>query len=215
MQKRLLASIKTACYTKNTLCLILFCFTFSCSEDQNNLTPLSTDATILAFGDSLTYGTGANDGLDYPTQLSKLINLPVINAGIAGEISKDGLARLPALLDKHQPHLVILIHGGNDILNKLPRKDMMHNLLSMIKHASDRGIQVIILGVPEPGLFLSSAKVYEEIAKQTGIPAELNLLAAIISNNSLKSDTVHPNAMGYQILAEGIFKFLQQKGAIL
>ena len=191
----------------------MLCLLFACSE-EHKLIPLTTNTPILAFGDSLTYGTGANDGQDYPSQLSKLINIPVINAGIAGEVSKDGLARLPRLLDEYQPQLLILIHGGNDILRKLSHDDLKSNLLGMIQHAQDRNIQTVILGVPEPGIFISSADIYEEIAKQKSIPTELSLLANIIGDTSLKSDAVHPNAKGYQTMAEGILKFLQKYGAI-
>lgn len=191
----------------------LFFLISSCS-DESKLTPLSTNYPILAFGDSLTYGTGAKTGQDYPSQLSKQLNIPVINAGIAGEVSSDGLKRLPMLLDKHQPQLLILAHGGNDILRKLPRDNLKSNLLGMIKHSQERGIQVVILGIPEPGIFISSADVYEEVAKQKNIPIENNLLANIISNKSLKSDTVHPNQEGYKTMATGILKFLQKNGAI-
>jgi len=213
MPKRLLENLKIGIQLNNFAFLVFLCVLSACSEDRK-LNALTADTPILAFGDSLTYGTGAKQGEDYPSQLSKLLNIPIINAGIAGEISKDGLARLPALLDKHEPQLLILIHGGNDILRKLSSKELKYNLLNMIQLAEDRNIPAIILGVPEPGIFLSSSPVYEEVAKQKSIPAELSLLADIISDRSLKSDTVHPNAMGYQKIAEGIFKFLQHYGAI-
>ncbi len=185
----------------------------SCSEPHNKLNFLPISATILAFGDSLTYGTGANNGEDYPTLLAKLTNFNIINAGVPGEVSSNGLKRLPTLLDKHVPELVILIHGGNDILRKLPRLEQKSNLLAMIELIQSRNIQIIMLGVPEPGIFLKSADIYEQLANETNIPVELSLLPKILGDNSLKSDIAHPNAQGYKILAEGIYNFLKDKGA--
>ncbi|QMU60517.1 MAG: arylesterase [Gammaproteobacteria bacterium] len=199
----------------NVLAILLLVFAlFTCSDSSKNLSPLSSDATILAFGDSLTYGTGANKGEDYPALLSKLANITVINAGVPGEISSKGLERLPKILDEHKPDLLILIHGGNDILKKLSRIEQKSNLSAMIESAKTRNIEVAMLGVPEPGIFLKSSELYEEIANETNIPIELSLLPDILGDNSLKSDFAHPNADGYQLLAEGIFEFLEDYDAL-
>lgn len=199
----------------NVLSILLLSFTlYSCSDSSNNLTLLSSDATILAFGDSLTYGTGVNKGEDYPTMLANLTNLNVVNAGVPSEVSSKGLKRLPALLDEHNPELLILIHGGNDILRKLSRHEQKNNLTAMIDLAKTRNIRIAILGIPEPRIFLKSSEIYEEIANETNIPIELSLLPDILGDNSLKSDIAHPNAEGYKQLAEGIFEFLKDNGAI-
>lgn len=203
MNNRLLISI-----------LLIGLTVLSCSNTSENLSLLSNDATILAFGDSLTYGTGANQDESYPLRLAELTELKVINAGVPGEISRDGLKRLPALLDEYTPDLLILIHGGNDILKKLSRIEQRNNLLTMIELAKTRNIQITLLGVPEPGIFLKSAEIYEEIANETNVPIELSLLPDILGDNSLKSDIAHPNAEGYKQLAEGIFGFLKDNGAI-
>jgi len=199
---------------KILLFLLLSVSLYSCSDPSNNLTLLSSDATMLAFGDSLTYGTGANSGEDYPALLTKLTNINVINAGVPGEISSKGLERLPTVLDEHNPNLLILIHGGNDILRKLSRNEQKSNLSAMIELAKTKNIQIAMLGVPEPGIFLKSSEIYEEIANETNIPIELSLLPDILGDNSLKSDIAHPNAQGYQQMAEGIYEFLKDNGAI-
>ena len=197
------------------LSILLLCFSlFSCSDSSEKLTTLPSQATILAFGDSLTYGIGAKPGEDYPALLAKLTKLAVINAGIPGEISSKGLQRLPILLDEHNPELIVLIHGGNDILKKLSRLEQKNNLLAMIELAKTKGIEIVMLGVPEPGIFLKSADIYEEISNETNIAAEFSILPDILGDNSLKSDIAHPNAKGYQQMAERIFYFLKDNGAI-
>lgn len=84
----------------------------------DRLQPLTKNAVILAFGDSLTHGTGASIEQAYPQKLQAMLSRTVINAGVPGEISQTGLKRLPGLLKKYQPELLILCHGGNDILRK-------------------------------------------------------------------------------------------------
>jgi len=199
---------------KLLLILLLSLMFFSCSDSPKQLAILPSDASILAFGDSLTYGTGAKAGEDYPTILSKLTTLNVINAGVPGEVSSKGLQRLPALLDHPQPELLILIHGGNDILKKLSRLEQKNNLLAMIEQAKSKNIPIAMLGVPEPGIFLKSAEIYQEIENETNIPVEFELLPDILGDKSLKSDIAHPNAKGYEKLAEGILVFLKDNGAL-
>jgi len=199
----------------NVLSILLLSFTlYSCSDSSNNLTLLSSDATILAFGDSLTYGTGANKGEDYPTVLANLAYINVVNAGVPGEVSSKGLERLPNLLDEHNPDLLILIHGGNDILKKLSRSAQKNNLIAMVELAKTMNVEVAMLDVPEPGIFLKSAEIYEQIATETNVPIELSLLPDVLGDNSLKSYITHPNKKGYQKMAEGILEFLEDNGAI-
>lgn len=187
----------------------------ACNNTQPVFTKLSTNATILAFGDSLTYGTGATKADSYPAILSELSSRQVINAGIPGEISQDGLARLPSLLDEIQPELLILIHGGNDILRKHPLEKTAENLKQMILAANHRNIRVIMLGVPKPGLFLmSSAEIYQQVADEHQTPIDVETLPNILGSNQLKSDAIHPNRDGYRVMAENIYSLLVNTGAL-
>lgn len=183
-------------------------------EPDLRLQPLDDDAVILAFGDSLTYGTGAARDESYPAQLQQLIHRQVINAGIPGEVSRSGLQRLPALLERHQPDLLILCHGGNDILRHNNLAQTQQNLQQMIDQARQQSIEVILLAVPEFGLFLSSAPFYAELAESNQIPLENDILSDILRKNTYKSDHIHPNAAGYRVIAERISQRLQTAGAI-
>ena len=191
------------------LCLLLV----TACENKPQLPRLPLDATILAFGDSLTYGNGVKAGLSYPAVLEQLSGRTVINAGVSGEETAAGLQRLPALLDEYQPQLLILCHGGNDILRQRDLDRMAANIYSMIHLASEKNIPVVLLGVPKPGLFLSSADVYRKIAESTDVLYIDDLIPDILSKQSLKSDAVHPNAAGYRAIAENINEKLADAGA--
>ena len=169
---------------------------------------------IICFGDSLTFGTGAPEGSDYPSRLSDLISIPVINAGVPGEVTSAGLIRLPDLLDEFQPQLMILCHGGNDMLRKQDLAVAADNLRSMIRFARQRGVSVILIAVPRPGLLLSPPEFYQQVAEEMGVPIEIDVLSELLSDRSLKSDVIHPNSEGYRMVAEALFQLMKDTGAV-
>jgi lysophospholipase L1-like esterase len=171
---------------------------------------LQENSVILAFGDSLTNGFGVQREFSYPSQIRNKTGLKVINAGINGELSKDGLLRLPMLL-KHNPDLVILCHGGNDILNNLSSTQLKENLLSMINLIKQSGAKVILVGVPDFSIFgFNTHKVYSEVADETDVLFEDEVLTYIERHDSLKSDYVHPNEKGYEMMADAFMKIFKQ-----
>ncbi|MFT6985007.1 MAG: acyl-CoA thioesterase-1 [Psychromonas sp.] len=192
----------------------LFFILFSCSEPTNMLQPLNPSQPILAFGDSLTFGYGADTNQSYPAQLSKLINRRVINAGVNGELSGEGLLRLEKLLDRYKPQLLLLCHGANDLLQKADLEKMADNLKKMIKMAQDRDIQVLLIAVPNTSLLLTPLKQYQQVATQMNIVVENDLLADLLAQPELHSDLIHPNHLGYQKIAETIAQLLKKQGAI-
>jgi len=185
----------------------------ACSS-QPQLQKLPPDATILAFGDSLTYGSGAARDESYPAVLSQLTGLEVINAGVPGEVTSQGVKRLPELLDEHLPMLLILCHGGNDLLRKQDLNRAADNIRSMITMARERGVAVLMLAVPKPGVFLTPPPLYEEIASEMGVPIAVDTIPEILSDRSLKSDTIHPNSDGYRLMAKEIFQLIKEVGAL-
>lgn len=195
--------------------LLALLFAVGCARDVPQLLPLADDATILAFGDSLTYGTSVDADSSYPAVLERLSGHTVINAGVPGERTPEGLKRLPDVLDEYSPGLLILCHGGNDMLRKKSMSVMQANLERMIATARARGIQVVLLGVPRPALFgLESAEYYYTVAEKTGVPLEDEVIPEVLSDNDLKSDQIHPNAEGYRLIAEATYRLLQREGAL-
>jgi len=185
-----------------------------CGGKSPALPALDKNAVVLAFGDSLTFGTGAAPEQAYPAQLARMIGREVINHGVPGEISQDGLTRLPAVLDDVKPLLLILCHGGNDFLRKLDGKATEANVRAMVKLAQARNIGVLLMATPQPGIILSVPEFYENIGKELGVPVEAAVLAQVLRDNALKSDRVHPNAAGYSRVVEALAQALKRGGAI-
>jgi len=186
----------------------------ACGPSYPKMARLDAGATVLAFGDSLTFGTGASPAQSYPAVLEGLIGRKVVRSGVPGETSAEGLARLPGVLDEEKPALLVLCHGGNDFLQKLNEAEAANNLRSMIRLARDRKIAVVLVATPKPGFGVSMPLFYKEIGKEFGIPVEIDILADVLTDKKLKSDLVHPNAEGYRHVAESVAKMLKKAGAV-
>jgi len=185
----------------------------ACS-DGVKLPRLADNAVILAFGDSLTYGTGAEQTESYPAVLEQLIGRKVVNAGIPGEVTAQGLSRLPEVLEKEKPALMVICHGGNDMLRRLNQQQAANNLRNMIRLAQERRVAVVLIAVPAPGISLSPPHMYREIAKDLALPLEEKIIPAVLTDGSLRSDYIHPNAAGYRRIAEALATLLKKGGAI-
>ena len=195
------------------LAVVLLAFAAACGE-QPKLEPLPADAVVLAFGDSLTYGSGAGETESYPAQLERLIGRRVVGAGVPGEVTAQALARLPAMLDEHSPRLVLLCIGGNDFLRRLGNRQAEDNVRAMVKLARGRGIAVLLIGTPEPGFSVTPPAFYAAIAQEFGLPYEADVVGEVLRDASLKADPIHPNARGYRVIAERIAGTLKQSGAL-
>ena len=169
----------------------------------------STDK-ILAFGDSITYGYGEGRDESYPYLLSRDTHTQVINAGINGDTSQEGLQRLPALLEDSSIKLILLCFGGNDILQKVPLVELKSNLKKMIRIAKKKNIDVILISVPKvSALGLSSLALYTSVADEENVELMDDLLVHVLSRSSLKNDYIHPNAKGYRYMADEIYEHLK------
>lgn len=186
----------------------------ACGPRVPKVARLDPAAVVLAFGDSLTFGTGASRQEAYPAVLERLISRKVVGAGVPGETSEEGLRRLPGVLEEVKPQLLVLCHGGNDFLRKTGEESAAANVREMIRLAQSRGIAVVLVATPKPGFGTSKVKFYEEIGKELAIPVENDILADVLGSRSLKSDLVHPNARGYEKIAEAVAELLEDAGAL-
>jgi lysophospholipase L1-like esterase len=185
-----------------------------CSRRGPRLPKVDTGGTVLAFGDSLTFGTGAKPEESYPAVLERLIARKVVRSGVPGEVTAEGLARLPQALSEFKPQLLILCLGGNDLLRRTGEAPAISNLRAMIGLARSQGIAVVLMAPPRPALLSSAPQFYAELAQEFRVPLEAEVLPTVLSEPSLKSDLVHPNAQGYARIAEALAKLLRNAGAL-
>lgn len=175
------------------------------------------NGTLLAFGDSLSYGYGTKNPSreSYPAVLARLTGQRVINAGVNGETTAEGLQRIDTLLQQYQPGLTLLCLGGNDLLQRIPEERIRANLAAMIEKVQAAGSELLLIGVPDLGILgLKSLPLYEELSDKYGVPMEGEALPAILNDRRLKSDPIHPNAEGYRLLAEKIYEKLKEEGLL-
>lgn len=185
-----------------------------CGRDVPPLPPLARDDVVLAFGDSLTHGTGAAAEHSYPAQLQALIGRTVVNAGVPGETTAEGLRRLPEALAEYQPRLLLLCLGGNDMLRQQDLDQVADNLRAMVRLAREQGVAVVLIGVPEPRLLSDPPPFYAAIAREFALPYEGETFDRVLKDRRLKADPIHANGQGYRQVAEGLAKLLQDAGAL-
>lgn len=175
---------------------------------------LASGDVIVAFGDSLTYGTGASERESYPAVLAQLIGREVVRSGVPGEVTAQGMQRLPEVLEEHRPRLVIVCLGGNDMLRRLSMAETRSNLRAIVRMLRERDIGVVLIGVPQPALLSSPPEFYAELAQEFGVPYEGELLKTVLYAAEMKADPIHPNARGYRKMAEAVAALLRQAGAL-
>ena len=158
--------------------------------------------TIICFGDSLTFGTGAEPGMDYPSQLSQMIAKPVINVGAPGDTTVRALKRLQRDVLARSPDLVLITLGGNDLKNGVAKDTAFKNLEHIVESIQGQGARVIIGGLKFPLRDRGFARGYKELADQTGAVLIPNIFKDIMGNRKLMSDPIHPNGDGYRIMAQ-------------
>lgn len=194
----------------------------SCGKEYRYV-PLPTTSNIVILGDSLTYGTGADKGEDYASILASDTGWNVVNAGVPGNTTSDGLARLTDLLEARKAgelkiDFLIIELGGNDFLKRVPEEETVKNLKAILMQAKANSIQTALLAIPEfspvGAAFgnLSDHPLYEKLAKETGTPLIEDLFSDVLAKNSLKADYIHPNAEGYRIVESNLREALTELG---
>ncbi len=178
----------------------------------------SRGENIICFGDSITRGKGVEVGESYPAYLAKMTNYPVINAGINGEISTEGLKRLPVDVLEKRSLLVVIEFGGNDYLNKVPLAETIKNIEKMVKLIQAGGAMVAIVDISNILFMGEYRQELERLSKKYQAIFIPRILEDIVTNEKLKSDAVHPNAKGYKIIAyrvyRGIIPYLNQNALL-
>jgi len=198
-------------YLLSAVAIILILFSLNSKEMP--MQTLDQNDSILAFGDSLTYGYNAKANESYPAVLSRLLGYTVINEGVLGDTSHEGLRRIAPLLEERNIKLMILLLGGNDIMQGLSMEDLKSNLKTMIQMAKKKQINVLLISMPKLSIFgLSPLELYEEVAEEEDVPLLSGMMSNILEQPLLKSDQIHPNAKGYTMMAKMIYEKLKEEG---
>ena len=187
----------------------------ACGKKAPKHSALPRGSAVLALGDSLTYGYGANPTESYPARLAELTGWTVTNGGVSGDTSAQALARLPELLREHTPHLVIISIGGNDFLRRQPENETRTNIRAIIQACKAAGAETLLVGVPGVGAALGypgDHPLYADLAKAENVPYYANGWSQILGKDALKSDQIHPNAAGYAEFARGLTAYLKENG---
>lgn len=189
----------------------------ACS-DTPKATKLAQGSRVVALGDSLTFGYGADKGRDYPSVLAGLTGWQIENMGVNGDTSQNVLDRLSAVIEK-TPSLVLLGIGGNDVLRRVPANETKNNIIAIIKALKDKNIPVVLIAEPHlsaSALFgkASDNPIYAEIASELSVPLLEKAWSNILSDEKLKSDQIHANNAGYQKFAETLYEFLKDVGYV-
>ena len=189
----------------------------ACGKKTAKHAALPRGSAVLALGDSLTYGQGANPSESYPARLAAISGWNITNGGVSGDTSAQALARLPELLRAHAPRLVIISIGGNDFLRRLPENETRANIRAIIQACKTAGAETILVGVPGVGVgaalgYPGDHKLYADLAQAENIPYYADGWSKILGNDALKSDQVHPNAAGYEAFTRDFAAWLKKNG---
>jgi lysophospholipase L1-like esterase len=164
--------------------------------------------SIVAFGDSLTRCVGASEPECYPAVLSGLIGRPIISAGREGDTTESALRRLESDVFVHDPRIVIVCLGGNNMLRRQKASEAVAPLREIVAAIQQRGAMVVLVGVEGYGILGHDdyGTEWEKVAREMGCVWVPDILGGIVGNPPLMSDPIHPNAAGYRKFAEKIYR---------
>lgn len=205
---------------KHYLPLLALILLLTGCDEKSHHEPLLPGTTVLAFGDSVTHGTGAGKDQDYPALLALATGWHVVNAGTPGDTAQRAVSRIEPLLQQHKPALVIIGLGGNDFLRRRPTMAVKEDLRSIVQQVQQSGATVALLAVPEFSVFragigvLSDSPIYGELAEEEEVILIAGVFSRVLSDNNLKADAIHPNADGYREMRDGIMQRLQKAGLL-
>ena len=191
-----------------------------CGNKSPKMRAVPAGATVLALGDSITFGTGTTPETSYPVVLARLSAWNVINAGIPGNTTVQALERLPQLLEEHKPQLVLVSIGGNDFLRRTGEAEAKANIRRICEQSIASGAQVLLIAVPRPSMVgavagsLSDHPMYGELADELKLPLQRQGWSDVLSDQRLRSDQIHANAQGYEQFANRVLETVRSVGLL-
>jgi len=179
-------------------------------DGDSEVTNIDSNGTaIIAFGNSLVFGVGSEGGGDFVTLLSDRLGEDIINKGVSGNTTLDGLKRIDEVIALN-PKIVILLLGGNDAIRKISIEETFGNLSKLIESIHNGGSSVLLVGVQSGILRDRFKKEYEKLSKEYNTAYIPDILDGIFGNSKFMSDLIHPNNEGYILIADKIEPVLRE-----
>lgn len=168
-----------------------------------NLSPRPGPVVVL--GDSLAAGVGSTGGRrGYVALLQERLGVEVVNRGVSGNTTSDGLARLDADVLSLKPSLVIVELGGNDFLRQVEAATVFANLETIVRRCQDAGAAVLVLGTRSGLLTDRNEAGFRDLSRRTEAAYVPNILEGVFGQPALMHDSIHPNDAGYEKVADRI-----------
>jgi acyl-CoA thioesterase I len=193
---------------KTYLAIIFLLVTLSGCAKKDIKNICSKGKNVVCFGDSITFGYGAEPGGDYPSALAKMVSIPVINVGIDGDTSTEAIKRIKTDVLDREPLLVIVEFGGNDFLRKIPQDVTLKNIREIIDTVQAQGAMVAVVDISTSMLLKEYYSAFYNLAQEKGAIFIPRILSGILTNPRLKSDFIHPNADGYNVIAQRVYRMI-------
>jgi acyl-CoA thioesterase I len=179
------------------------------NRDHNTITNNPPkNSTIVAFGDSLVEGVGSVRGGGFVSITSEKLGIPIRNMGIRGNTTADGLTRI-AELRNIDPGIVVILLGGNDALRNIPPDETFKNLRSITTTLQSDGTLVVLLGIRGAALRDPYSERFERLARETGSVYVENVLKGLLGRPEYMDDAIHPNDIGYSLIADRVVEVLK------
>lgn len=182
--------------------------------------PAAASRTVLVVGDSLSAAHGIDMRQGWVALLDQRLarDFPgyrVVNASVSGDTTAGGLARLPTLLKRHRPAIVVIELGGNDGLRGLPPNQMKSNIVEMIEKSKAEGAKVLLLGLRLPPNYGTRytelfRRVYRNAAAEQKIPFVPLMLEGVDDSELMQSDRIHPTATAQPRILENVWPALRR-----
>ena len=190
-----------------TIVLLVLVYLYRPTPFPTNYPP--PNFTAIAFGDSLVAGVGSTAGNDFVSKLATVLGREIVNKGVSGNTTADGVDRLATIVQL-QPGTVFLLLGGNDAIRRVPRAETDANLRVIISTLHDHGVFVVLLGVRGGLLTDNLETMFNKIAKETNVLYIPDVLDGLFGNPELMADAIHPNNAGYELIAGRVYKALNE-----
>lgn len=172
----------------------------ACGKNPGGPSPAPT-SPVVAFGDSLTFGTGTTGDNDYVAVLSQRVGVDIHNAGVPGQTTGSALNRLDAAVLARNPKIVIVLLGGNDLLDGVPVQTRLSNITNIVQRIRGSSAAVLLVGLGKPPIDPFDGAL-PALASNTGSTYVPDILEGIFGVPSLMADFIHPNNAGHAIMAD-------------